>query len=298
MRKIMLVAFWLFSVLLVLSDILGLDAKIHGWVDGLFGSTIRTLMMILLFVGYGLLAAAVICDQVRSNDGRGVRNFVTVDAAESGGVRVSVNAIEQMVKQALRDVIGIADLKISVLNESDVTDVGISICILKGYHVPTMTGNIQEAIRQRVEKDCGVALHAVRVDVLRVIDPEASKRKGSNSCKAVAPSLQLQESAEKAEVGELKMQPTENSPESLETSVAADDVMDGFDCIGVDESISIEEFAGIDTDETGISCERDTVCDDPSAFCESVEESEIEEEYISEQTLSTEEEQDGFSDAQ
>lgn len=103
-----------------------------------------------------------------------------------------------MVKQAVGAIGGIAEMKISISSEDDAIAIVVNVSIVAGTHVPTVTLNIQRAIRQFVEMNCGVAVRSVAVNVQSVTTP-GEGRKGR---KAEIPAAQPWSPAPEAPVAQ------------------------------------------------------------------------------------------------
>ena len=98
--------------------------------------------------------------------------FVTVDSGENGKVIIAMDALEQMVRQASGDIKGVSEMKIGVEGHEDSISVLAELTARGGVHLPTVTMNLQQDIRQYVEKNCGVAVRDVTVTVGAVLPPE------------------------------------------------------------------------------------------------------------------------------
>lgn len=108
---------------------------------------------------------------------RAERGFIVVETSESGRVRIAVSAIEQMVRQSVTSIDGISEMKIKIEGNEDSIDIGVNASIVNGGHVPTITMNMQRAIRQFVEMNCGVAVHAVPISIKSVTAPAEGRRR-------------------------------------------------------------------------------------------------------------------------
>ena len=86
-------------------------------------------------------------------------------------MRISVSAVEQMVKQAVHAVEGISEMKIAISGDDDAIAINVNVALLSGSHVPTVTMNMQRAIRQYVESNCGVSVQSVSVSIQSVVSP-------------------------------------------------------------------------------------------------------------------------------
>ena len=118
---------------------------------------------------------------------RGDRGFITVDSSDNGPVRIAVSAVEQMVRQSVTTIDGIHEMKVSISNDDDAVKIDINAVIVGGSHVPTITMNMQRAIRQFVEMNCGVAVRSVSISINSVFaNPDAKGRRGRNRYEAPA----------------------------------------------------------------------------------------------------------------
>lgn len=189
-RRIVLFVHWLAS--LVLLAILVVPEYVGYALSGittLIPQEYMRYVMIALVVVYLLLSLSVLCMIFkRSGQKRSERGFITVDSADTGKVRIAISAIEQMVKQAAHTVDGIADMKIAISNSDDAIAIQVNVNMISGSHVPTVTLNMQRAIRQFVEMNCGVAVRSVSVSIQSVTNPGDGSRKGKRfEAKPAAP---------------------------------------------------------------------------------------------------------------
>ncbi len=124
---------------------------------------------------------------------RSERGFIEMDSSESGRVRIAISAIEQMVRQSVTHIDGISDMKIKIEGEDDAINIVVNASVVNGGHVPTITMNMQRAIRQFVERNCGVAVRGVPICIRSVTEPRGKRGK-----KQEVPAL-VQEPATEAE---------------------------------------------------------------------------------------------------
>lgn len=95
---------------------------------------------------------------------------VSMQAAEEGGVRVSVRAMESLVRYAVGEVEGVLDSKISVVSSEGSVTVEIDMTAAIGTHVPELTALLQRNVRRVVEEYSGVPVRGVRVLVTDLRD--------------------------------------------------------------------------------------------------------------------------------
>lgn len=174
---------WLFSLLICVAFTAWI-IKPEWTTDlyhGITGSLPQTRVII---IGIVLLAIYVILTVIQActifhREKREDRGFITVDSSDSGKVRIAVSAVEQMVRQSVTHIDGIADMRISIENKDDAIGIDIVVTLQNGCHVPTITMNMQRAIRQFVEMNCGVAVRTVSISINAVAATgEGLRRRG------------------------------------------------------------------------------------------------------------------------
>ena len=149
------------------------------------------LVILALYVIFAVASVIIIL----SRDGkRGERGFIIVDSSEAGKTRIAVSAVEQMIRQAVRGVDGISEMKSGIVNCEDAISINTSVTIANGAHVPTVTMNIQRAIRSYIELNCGVAVREVSVSV-NALEGEETSRHGRGRQGAAEPAAPVFQSA-------------------------------------------------------------------------------------------------------
>ena len=178
-RRLVLFVHWLLSLTLC-----GLMVAVIVWPE-CRETTIRLLndravliYAIAMAVVYLLFAAGAVAIILGGHHKDNDHAFIVVDSSETGRTRIAVVAVEQMIRQAVRGVNGIADMKASINNDTDAISIDVDAAILNGTHVPTVTANIQRAIRSYIELNCGVTVRGVSVSVHSLEDAEQTGRRG------------------------------------------------------------------------------------------------------------------------
>ena len=194
-KRLVLFLHWLLSVLLLLillvPDLEGLAADV---LNAAVGAGMAEILTIALLAVYALLSILFLLVIFSRDKKRAERGLITVDASESGKTRVSVAAVEQMIRQAVRGVDGIAEMKLSIKNEQDAISINSNVTLLTGAHVPTVTMNMQRAIRGYIELNCGVAVREICVNVNSVetaADGKRSSKKNLNAAASVVPAVEI-----------------------------------------------------------------------------------------------------------
>ena len=182
-KRILMFFHWLLSLLICAAFAAWIIAP--EWATGLynrvFGRLSATQVMI---VGIAILAIYVLLTVVQAciifhRGKRYDRGFITVDSSDTGRVRIAVSAIEQMVRQSVISIDGLSDMKIGIDSRDDAIGINIAASLQNGCHVPTVTVNMQRAIRQFVEMNCGVAVRSVSISINAVTAaPDAGRRWG------------------------------------------------------------------------------------------------------------------------
>ena len=191
-KRLALFLHWLLSVLLCALFVLNFIApyfvqKIADLVLAVLGNGVTQIVSIAVIAVYALISIFALVILFSRDKKRAERGLITVDASESGKTRVSVAAVEQMIRQAVRSVDGIAEMKLSIKNEQEAISVNANVTLLTGAHVPTVTMNMQRAIRGYIELNCGVAVREICVNVNSVESPADGKRPSKRNLTAAAP---------------------------------------------------------------------------------------------------------------
>ena len=187
-KRVILFFHWLISVILLVCVAF---PAIPQWIAGLFEAGLARTLLIVFAIAYALLCAAAAWVIFQRDARRADRGFITVDSSETGRVRISVSAVEQMVKQAVHAVEGISEMKIAISGDDDAIAINVNVALLSGSHVPTVTMNMQRAIRQYVESNCGVSVQSVSVSIQSVVSPsELAGRRAKHSEQRAAADVQ------------------------------------------------------------------------------------------------------------
>ncbi len=171
--RVLIYLYVLLTLLIVVATGLrafGLDL-VGGFIEGL-RANVPGLFWRLILIGVCALIAllgafvAVVVTPSRVRK----RNFITLNADNGGQVRIALPAIRQMAMQAIAGVAGLKDVDIDVSESGDdAIEVSVAMDVEGGVHVPTVTLNMQSAIRGSIEKNCGVNVRSVTVDVKSVL---------------------------------------------------------------------------------------------------------------------------------
>ena len=92
-------------------------------------------------------------------------SFITVNSEDGAQVHMSLTALSQMARQAIGRVPDVKEMKIGVSNEGEEVSVTVDLTLKANAHVPTVTKNMQKAIRTSIESNCGVAVRDVEIVV-------------------------------------------------------------------------------------------------------------------------------------
>ena len=195
-KRILMFFHWLLSLLICAAFAIYLVRR--EWLMNLYNKVAALLNdRQILIIGIAILGiyvilcvwqACLIFHRTKRND----RGFITMDSNDSGHVRIAISAIEEMVRQAVTSIEGIAEMKISIDNLDDAIAINLNCRILNGYHVPTITVNMQRSIRQFVEMNCGVAVRTVTININGVTSGEEpskykKRQKGSSAFSTASP---------------------------------------------------------------------------------------------------------------
>ncbi len=180
-KRILMFFHWLLSLLLVAAFAVYLIVPefLTGYYDKLVEkigfNNVKVIGIALLAIYLILAVAQVILIFKRRK--RSERGFIVVDSSDNGKVRIAISAIEQMVRQSIGNIDGLSDMKIGIDNQDDAIGIRVAASIENGRHVPTITMNMQRAIRQFVETNCGVAVRSVSISINAVTNQADAPRR-------------------------------------------------------------------------------------------------------------------------
>ncbi len=97
------------------------------------------------------------------------RDFITLTNDENGQVRIALPALKEMAAQAVGSAAGVKDMVVDISEAGDAITVAIALDIVSGTHVPTVTMNMQRAVRAYIQMNCGVAVKDVSVVINSVL---------------------------------------------------------------------------------------------------------------------------------
>lgn len=182
-KKTVLFLHWLISLLLVVMAVclcVCPDVVQEGInvVNSTIGAIYGEIVGIALFGIYALLAVTSVAFIFSNAQKRSERGFITVDSSESGRTRIAIGAVDQMIRQAVRSVEGVVDMKSNIVNCEDAISINANVVIANGAHVPTVTMNMQRAVRSYIELNCGVAVREVCVNVSALESDEENGKHG------------------------------------------------------------------------------------------------------------------------
>ena len=168
-NKILMLLHWLCSLMICVAFALciivpDLRGNLIARAESSLGGVGARVLGVVLLVLYVVLSVAVLLRLVRRRR-REEQGFITVGSDEKGRVRIAVSAVEQMVRQSVRSIDGISDMKMDIEGADEAIVIGITATIANGAHVPTLTANMRRAITQFVEDSCGVAVQSVTVTI-------------------------------------------------------------------------------------------------------------------------------------
>lgn len=221
-KRLVLFLHWLLSLIVFALVVLWCVAPqiatdIPEIINRVIGAGMAEIAGIAAAVVYVLLAVLSVAFIFTRDKKKGDRGFITVDSSEVGRTRIAIGAVEQMIRQAVRCVDGIADMKANIINNEDSISINTSVVIVSGAHVPTVTMNIQRAIRNYIELNCGVGVREVSVSVHSLENAEEGgkhgRRKGSAGNVPVSPVYQPVEEPKQEPVQVMESEPAVSVPE-------------------------------------------------------------------------------------
>lgn len=166
-----------FALCLIVPDLLSkLVSRAEGSM-GAVGSRIAGAVLLALYIALSIAQLFIIIGRRKRTE----RGFISVGSDDTGRVRIAVSAVEQMVRQSVRTIDGITEMKVDIEGLDDAIAIGINATIAAGVHVPTITANMRRSITQFVEVNCGVTVQSVAITINAVnarSEPSRRRRLG------------------------------------------------------------------------------------------------------------------------
>ncbi len=98
------------------------------------------------------------------------KSSVSVQNTDNGSVRVSVGAMDMLVKRAVEGTEGVVDTKTRIDNHDDSITVNVDMTLESDVHIPNVTMLMQRNIKNFIEEYSGIAVREVRVMVSRIVE--------------------------------------------------------------------------------------------------------------------------------
>ena len=174
---------WTDRLLLALYALLGIAATVlialamcSGMQISLLGYTLRLGDGVWPMVALSVIAAVLLVWSVRlvvlafRREPKLDKGSVSVQNTENGAVRISVQAMDTLVKQAIGEADGVEDIKTSIVNHEDSISVNIDMTLRSDVHIPNVTMLMQRSIKNFIEEFSGIAVRDVTVMVSRILE--------------------------------------------------------------------------------------------------------------------------------
>lgn len=147
------------------------------WAQHWFSRTFGWIMenALVAQIAVSLVALALVAWSLRMlvlafrHEPRVDKTTVSVQNTENGAVRISVSAMDTLVKQAMGETEGVMDLKTHIVNHEDSITVKIDMTLSSEVHIPNVTMLLQKSIKSYIEEFSGIAVREVEVLVSSVV---------------------------------------------------------------------------------------------------------------------------------
>lgn len=145
----------------VLSDVIPGMAALDTWL----GSGWQ--WMPLLFLVGALLVVLGLWAFIRAfrRGGEARGKYYTLQSEQDGNVRISVSAIDHLVRKCLSKYEHVASAKVKIGGHEDAMDVTLHMTLTAGVQIPTLVDEIRQDIKQSLQHSAGVTVSTVQVYV-------------------------------------------------------------------------------------------------------------------------------------
>ncbi len=150
----------------------GLLAASFGWLDisglifdndllaGVIGGVMLLLLLIVIFVAI---------QSVRPEQAISIEN-------PEGEVRITFNAIEELLRKASRQIEGVQEIKPRVVAGKRGLEIFNRVSVGTGVNIPRLTVRIQDMVKSQVKGVLGIEeIGAIRIYVNKIVEEESSK---------------------------------------------------------------------------------------------------------------------------
>lgn len=183
---------------------------------------------------------------------RGPKGSVSVQNTENGEVRVSVQAMEALVRRAIGRQEGVLDVKSKIVTHDDSVTVHIDMTLAVDALIPNITMTMQRRVKRYIEETSGIAVREVLVLVNEVRDgePSAIPAPDESTLKKAEPEGAPEKNAER-----FASDQTENHAEAgFESAESNDEARDGAGSVdGKGDAevieITVDDITDAGTDE-------------------------------------------------
>ena len=97
------------------------------------------------------------------------KSSVAIQDTEDGDVRVSVQAMDMLVNEAISRIDGIADVKTSITNHGDAVSIHVDLTLNSDVYIPNSTMMMQRSIKSFVEEYSGITVREVTIMVSKIM---------------------------------------------------------------------------------------------------------------------------------
>lgn len=96
------------------------------------------------------------------------KDSVSLQSTENGAVRISMQAMETLARQAIGRMEGVEKIRTAILNHEDSISVNIDMTVRSDVHIPNVTMLMQHSVKSFIEEYSGIAVRDVVVLVSHI----------------------------------------------------------------------------------------------------------------------------------
>lgn len=98
------------------------------------------------------------------------KTSVALQNTEDGSVRISVAAMDTLIKQAVGTNEGVLDVKTKIINHEDSISIKIEMTLTSDVHIPNVTMLLQRSVKNFIEEYSGIAVRDISVFVSSIVE--------------------------------------------------------------------------------------------------------------------------------
>ena len=144
-----------------------------SWAQYILNDRLYSWLVLAIGAIFIILAVAIISSSFAKREPR----LATVEGCSNGQINISFSAIENMVRKASSDIIGIKELKPEIKRMNNGIVICLHVVVLPDLNIPELVNSLQETVKTQLESMSGLKVIEVKVFVANVANEQTIENK-------------------------------------------------------------------------------------------------------------------------